>query len=129
MYLNEMRQKGIFKRRFYIGDAVGEEKEAVWLELRGPTSEEMIALSQVKEDERGTAIIALMETLIVDHNIETDDGVAATNAELYAFIAEMPEVHTEISTTLMEEVPLAKKSKERSDKSVSSASPVETPEG
>ena len=117
MYLNEMRQKGIFRKKFFFGDVVGEDKESVWVEMRGPNSEEMIALTTVAEGERGKALLTLMQQLVVAHNIEVDEGKPASDEAVYHFIAAMPELHTEISNALMSEIPLAVKNRESSDKS------------
>ena len=117
MYLNEMRQKGIFRKKYYFGEKVGQDKESVWVELRGPNSEEMIALTTTAEGLRGKALLDLMGQLIIGHNIEVDEGKAASNAEVHSFILSMPEVHTEISNELMSEIPLAKMNRQKSGKS------------
>lgn len=116
MKISALENAGKFTFRVNIGETFGEKPEAIYIVLGEPTMKEY-DLMQRKDDLNAGDMAKLMKGCIIDHNIENEKGDPATPDQVMALLDKFPAVFSEVTEAWQDELPLVKRSREKSKNS------------
>lgn len=114
MKLSEAADKAVFKVKVDIGDKLGMAPGDVWVTLREPTYQELLVIGKGGSDAMIAveAIAKMLPDLIVDHNLDAEDGGKATAEGVAKMIRSSCKIFPFVTEQWQEALPLAKKSAE-----------------
>ena len=105
------RNAVIFKIKINVGEHFGVERDAYWVELREPTTEETIMTA--KTTDKGTQdqqkVFDLIPQCIMSHNFESEPGKLMTKNDVWSECMRRGACSTDIVEAWSNNIPLAKK--------------------
>lgn len=104
---------GIFKKKYFVGDAFGEKKEDYFIELREPTAEEAVKLIPENGNNFTPEMYEAVGQCIIDHNVMVDDANGnekkIDTKSLWKELKKRSGVSTEIVVDYLNDIPLTKR--------------------
>lgn len=113
------KNAGIFKIQIDVGEHFGGEESDFFIELREPTTEETMTLSNKEGEDKvdQEAIFRLMPHCIIDHNFfqDEEEKKKMSTAEVWKEIMRRPICATEVVERWSNNIPLAKRKVQSSE--------------
>jgi hypothetical protein len=117
MTIKDLKENGLFRFKINLGEFFDVPPEDVYLVLGEPTMKEYDRI-QKKAETSADDMVKMMKGCLLEHNIESREGVKATSEEVISLLNEFPAALTEALQAWQDELPLVKRSREKSENSV-----------